>query len=362
MQVMNCFSINAFCCHTIPQMTFPLWTFGLLMISLTGAHELNHFPENFAVAKRNENYTLTCNSKPDDIVTWKLNGDPLEDEENVELNGQNLTVSDIGTPNLGDYSCWRGEEMLSSTYLLLKADEEDTIDSPINCRAKSYDCNFNCTWTGKGYTAVRLGLGHNCSKSSESCQWISISRRLAEGELQFEMSHDLSPYAEESTMLELTAEAIRELSVFRTSKRFYLRDIVKPDSPQIVKCELVNEEVNVTIAPPSTWSAPYSFFSLEHQIEYVLRDDGQTGHSSSTLIPKKISKLRVRSRDSLVLSNWSQWTPWKNVKTGKHRLCRCKKTEKYCCPELSPEVFNDCKEEKRKRKKHANSSWKYYPQ
>ncbi|XP_026043866.1 interleukin-12 subunit beta [Astatotilapia calliptera] len=294
-------------------MTFPVWTFGLLMISLTGAHELNHFPENFAVANRNENYTLTCNSKPDDIVTWKLNGDPLEDEENVELNGQNLTVSDIGTPNLGDYSCWRGEEMLSSTYLLLKADEEDTIDSPINCRAKSYDCNFNCTWTGKGYTAVRLGLGHNCSKSSESCQWISSSRRLAEGELQFEMSHNLSPYAEESTMLELTAEAIREQSVFRTSKRFYLRDIVQPDSPQIVKCELVNEDVNVTIAPPSTWSAPYSFFSLEHQIEYVLRDDGQTGHSSSTLIPKKISKLRVRSRDSLVLSNWSQWTPWKNV-------------------------------------------------
>lgn len=80
-----------------------------------------------AVAKRYENYTLTCNSKPDDIVTWKLNGDPLEDEENVELNGQNLTVSDIDTPNLGDYSCWRGEEMLSSTYLLLKADEEDTI-------------------------------------------------------------------------------------------------------------------------------------------------------------------------------------------------------------------------------------------
>lgn len=65
------------------------------------------------------------------------------------------------------------------------------------------------------------------SKGSKSCQWISSSRRLAEGKLQFEMSHDLSPYAEESTMLELTAEAIRDLSVFRTSKRFYLRDIGK---------------------------------------------------------------------------------------------------------------------------------------
>lgn len=51
--------------------------------------------------------------------------------------------------------------------------------------------------------------------------------------------------------------------------------LVQPDSPQIVKCQLVNEDVNVTIDPPSTWSEPYSFFGLEHEIEYVLRDDGQ---------------------------------------------------------------------------------------
>lgn len=79
------------------------------------------------VAKRDEEYTLTCNSKPDDIVTWKLNGDPLEDDENVKQNGTKLTVLDIDTPSLGNYSCWRGEKMLSSTYLLLKVDEEDTV-------------------------------------------------------------------------------------------------------------------------------------------------------------------------------------------------------------------------------------------
>uniref|UniRef100_A0A3Q0SHE2 Interleukin-12 beta central domain-containing protein n=1 Tax=Amphilophus citrinellus TaxID=61819 RepID=A0A3Q0SHE2_AMPCI len=191
-------------------MNFSVWM--CLMISLTAAHR--EFPENFVVAKRSEQYTLTCNSKAGEAVTWKLGDNSLEDEENVELNGPNLTVLEVDMPSLGKYSCWKGEEMLSSTYLLLEDDEEHDLNSLITCRAKSYDCNFSCTWTSNEYTAVRLGLGQDCGQ-------------FPDGRLQFELSHNLSPYAEESTMLELTAEAISDRSIFRTTKRFYLRDIGK---------------------------------------------------------------------------------------------------------------------------------------
>lgn len=50
---------------------------------------------------------------------------------------------------------------------------------------------------------------------------------------------------------------------------------VQPDSPQIVKCEEVEQGLNVTIDPPSSWSTPHSFFKLEHEIEYVLKDNGE---------------------------------------------------------------------------------------
>lgn len=79
------------------------------------------------------------------------------------------------------------------------------------------------------------------SKSSKSCQWISSSRQLAEGKLQFEMYHDLSPYAEESTMLEVTAEAISDFSIFRTSKRFYLRDIGKLSKTELHRWHSVED-------------------------------------------------------------------------------------------------------------------------
>ncbi|XP_034396434.1 interleukin-12 subunit beta [Cyclopterus lumpus] len=333
--------------------TSSLWLCGLLFAGLT--HGLNHFPESYVVAKRNDlnPVTLTCRSEEaPGAVTWKFRGEAPEDVRQI---GPDLSVSEVDTPMLGEYSCWRGTQMLSSTYLLLEAEEEEESDSlSISCRAKSYDCHFSCDWTHSGQTAVRLGLGHDCSEGRKSCHWVN-GDQLVDGRFHFQLSHSLSPYSEESAMLELTAEAIVDLSVARTTRRFYLRNIVQPDSPQIVRCQEGKENLSVTIEPPSSWSTPHSFFSLEHEIEYVLKDNGETGRSSSVLLPKGISKLRVRSRDSLVLSTWSQWTPWKKVTTGKKNLCKCKNTAKSCCPEL-PHLDNCKKRRKKKRNRGAGQS------
>nr|XP_033476459.1 interleukin-12 subunit beta [Epinephelus lanceolatus] len=338
--------------------TLSLWIYGLLLISLTRAQQLNHFPEGFVGAKWKDSnpVTLTCRTKTNGDVTWKFEGDEMEDDdydEKIQRNGRDLSVSMVENPMLGEYSCWRGSEMLSSTYLLLKKDESN--DFPIKCRAKSYDCNFSCDWTHSTQRAVRLGLGHDCREGRESCHWVS-SVRPVKGKFHFNLSHSLSPYAEETTMLELTAEAITTDSILRGTKSFYLRDIIQPDSPQIVKCQEEEENVNVTIDAPQSWSTPQSFFTLEHQIEYVLRDDGTSGFSSTALIPKGVSKLRARSRDSLVPSNWSQWTPWKNMITGKKNLCKCKNTEKSCCPELPSGYLDNCKK-RREKKKNNDAKW-----
>ncbi|XP_029998436.1 interleukin-12 subunit beta isoform X2 [Sphaeramia orbicularis] len=337
-------------------MTLALWTVGIF-ITFAAAHELNYFPQNFVVISRDqqEPVKLTCGDLSDTDVTWKLNGKDIEDsfEDYLERDGTTLTVTEFDDPLLGEYSCWSGGRNISSTYLLMEAEKNSQTD-PVKCRAKSYDCNFTCTWTLDGYTAVRLRLEHDSCEDATSCQWVGDSTPTPDGTFHFELSHSLSPYAEESTMLVVTAEAIADFFILRTTKRFYLRGIIQPDSPQIVKCEEMPQALNVTIDPPATWSTPHSFFTLEHEIEYISKDNGEHGFSSSTLVPKRISRVRGRSRDSLVDSNWSVWSPWKNVKT-EGNLCACKNTTGHCCPELPPEYFNRCKEKgKKKEKKKGN--------
>ncbi|XP_074525791.1 interleukin-12 subunit beta [Halichoeres trimaculatus] len=297
--------------------TLTLWTFGLLCISLSEIHGLNSFPDNLVVAQRSNGVpvTLTCDTKTGENVIWKLNEEELDvnSEHHFQQVGPNLTVLEVDGPTVGEYSCWRGGVMLSSTYLLLEAEEEVDLDSVFTCRAKSYDCVFSCDWTNRDFELVRFGLGKDCNEGGKSCRWFSSSGQLSDGTLQFKVPHSLSPYAEESNMLELTVEAITDTYIFRRTKEFYLRDIIVPESPQIVKCQEVNQNLMVTIEPPPSWSAPHSFFSLEHEIQYVLQDNGQNGSSFSGLIPKRVGRLRARSRDPLVHSAWSQWTDWKNV-------------------------------------------------
>nr|XP_043882783.1 interleukin-12 subunit beta [Solea senegalensis] len=295
-------------------MTMSLWISGLLLISITGTHGLSRFPENFVVAKMNDAKPVILTCGTEEPVTWKHGDHVLEDygDDIIQHEGQNLSFSDVDSPILGEYSCWAGEKMISSTYLLLEAQEEEDLDSLISCWANSYNCNFTCNWNDTRYS-VRLGLGPECTEGGKSCHWVSSYDRLQGGGFQFVLSHSLSPYAEESTMLELTAQAILNHSIHKIKKMFYLRDIIRPDSPKIVTWQDVGQELKVTIEPPSTWSTPLSFFRLEHEIEYIRKHDGKVGRSLSALIPKGIVKMRVRSRDLLVPLNWSEWTLWKNV-------------------------------------------------
>ncbi|XP_077456776.1 interleukin-12 subunit beta isoform X2 [Stigmatopora argus] len=256
--------------------------------------------------------------------------------KDLDKNDHSLLVKGVGEPSLGEYICWHGGES-ASVYLLLI--DEEKPDSFLSCRAKSYNCKFTCTWSNSSYHVVRLGLGPHCRKGNDLCHWFNGTVNKQDGSLHFELYHSRSPYAEESTMLELTAEATDGYFFFKRTMKFHLRDIIKPDSPHIIQCQELDHSLNVIVKPPLSWSKPHSFFALEHEVEYQSAHDGNFESVKSTSpmqIPKMITKLRVRSRDSLVQSAWSHWTGWTNVKTqiqgGKMKVCKPQEAVICCYP------------------------------
>ncbi|XP_077378445.1 interleukin-12 subunit beta isoform X2 [Festucalex cinctus] len=290
-----------------------MWVFWLLLIRLMGANGLNTFPKRFAAAKKSNTFTLQCGATSNGDVIWTFNDQKLDQKA-----GSNLVLSEVGQPMVGNYTCQSGGESVS-TYLLLQDEDEKEFDDFLTCRAKSYSCTFSCKWNDTNYKLVRLGLGPDCLEGNNLCSWV-----MGDGRLHFELTHPVSPYSEEHDMLVLTAQAITNYTFLQKSKRFYLRDIMKPDHPQIGNCQKENGKLNLLIDPPCTWSTPHSFFPLEHEVQYVRRNDGKIMtvppcsspcHLNLSTRTSKLN-LTVRSRDSLAKSNWSQWADWKIVTCG----------------------------------------------
>ncbi|KAJ7993879.1 hypothetical protein DPEC_G00259270 [Dallia pectoralis] len=278
----------------------------LLCVNLPRAHGVI-FRDIYVRSDKDSSVTLTCPTTSSGALAWKYNNHPLA-LDTARVQDHNLILNTI---SFGEYSCWNGNDILGSVYLL-KEDKAARSDSSISCQAKSYDCIITCIWTNSEFSDVRLGLGYACTHGHENCTWVHQTQD--EGFI-FKLPHSISPYAEETTPLLITAEAINKFTgtYLRKTKRFYLRDIVHPDSPAVVKCQVNGENLKVKVEPPVTWNSPPSYFPLEHQIAYILKDNGEEKRSMELHIPKHVSKIRVRSRDPLVPTSWSQWTPWKNV-------------------------------------------------
>lgn len=80
------------------------------------------------VVQMGEEVTLTCSAKTTEAVTWKFKGDSLKNSLfDYKEDIQNLTLPEVEKAMLGEYSCWRGEKKLSSTYLL---DQDESITKP----------------------------------------------------------------------------------------------------------------------------------------------------------------------------------------------------------------------------------------
>ncbi|KAK7160529.1 hypothetical protein R3I93_008239 [Phoxinus phoxinus] len=294
----------------------------LLCLSIMRISALNFFPEKFKIGEKHTSVTLTCKTTKDS-VTWKREDSfetvDIEESDLEKLSGRKLTVIDLQEDQIGNYTCWSDKGLEDYTYLLLDKSKEATVFK-INCTAETLSCTeqIKCAWTSDEFTAFRL------RNTRDNGNWVSQS---VDG--VFFLPHSTNSYSEESERLLITGEAVSSCCYMKTDYSFYLRDIVKPANPDISICTVQNEGsddqiIELEVMPPSSWPQPHSFFPLKHQVEYQIRHNGELKtkeweEGSKIKVEGHIRKLRARSRDMLLLSQWSEWTSWKNVPDRERR-------------------------------------------
>ncbi|XP_028823286.1 interleukin-12 subunit beta [Denticeps clupeoides] len=300
-------------------MVATVWFSSLLLLLLSPVSPLTSFPDTLE-AGIGGNVTLTCDTDRTlkGPLLWKHSRDgdtwPVEMTDFQVLNEKQLVLLDLEEAMSGEYSCWDGNTLLYHTHLLLN---QTWNDAELHCWAENYGCMFYCSWSGVEYTAIRL------RNERDGGEWVWPSDKGV-----FSVSHSTNQYAEEVWPLRVTLEAINSERILRISKKFYLREIIQPPHPAKVNSKSVGETLLVMVEPPAAWATPTSYYPLEHEIEYQRKDDGQVKKElcckdQDTVrcwkravchVAGRVSRFRVRSRDPLVLSQWSQWSQWKNVK------------------------------------------------
>ncbi|XP_035291475.1 interleukin-12 subunit beta isoform X1 [Anguilla anguilla] len=312
------------------QMYLSPWVSLIVAVCISMVCSLNEFPKKIQVSQKGASVNLTCHTDFQGQVTWKqkLQGKEkiLKESRFVSITGLRLFLHKLDTPDAGEYSCWGEGRKLDHTYLLLEAEEEESYDSDVedeeeedeedqeeerdslSCSTRTYSCSFTCRLSASGFTAARLSF-HRYGQ--QPTQWHYAP--TAQNHFQFTLPLSYSPFAEESAALVVTAEAANSNQYLKKTIQFYLRDIVQPDPPQTVTCERAGNALRVTVQPPVSWAQPVSYFPLEHEIEFINKDNGKTERVTSGVITQKVSRLRARSRDPLTPSAWSEWSPWKNV-------------------------------------------------
>ncbi|KAG1935172.1 interleukin-12 subunit beta [Pimephales promelas] len=289
-----------------------MWFIVLFCLSITRMSALNFFPDKFEIGEKHTSVTLTCKTNKDS-VTWKRDTIEIKESDFEKPSGRSLTLIDLQEDLIGNYTCWSDKGLEDYTYLLLDKSKEDTVFN-INCTAETLSCteHIKCTWTSEEFTAFRL------RNTRDNGNWVS---QPVDG--LFFLPHSTNSYSEESERLLITGEAVSPCCYLKTDYSFYLRDIVKPANPNISICTVKKKGsdeqiVELEVMPPSSWPQPHSFFPLKHQVEYQIRHNGELKtkeweKDSKIEVKGHIRKLRVRSRDMLLLSQWSEWTSWKNV-------------------------------------------------
>ncbi|XP_069486448.1 interleukin-12 subunit beta-like [Ambystoma mexicanum] len=275
------------------------------MQAMRGAWPLNTWPENFISARLNSDVSLECRTDREDII-WKKGGLGI-----AERSPRILSFTRVDQPDAGNYTCWSGDQIVSSVYLFIS---EQDGPSGISCNAASYlDTRLKCTWTHSLMRAphkirAKAERGH-----SDVTPWVDV-HMANDGTVAFQLElSDSCLYGEEDEPITVRLEAINDQTYTSENRTLALRDIIKPSCPENVNVlKLPEGAVQVNWNYPSSWVTPHSYFPLLFHVEQHFHNKSRIiipveGGNGITLT-KKVKAVRLKCRDLFYNSEWSDWT------------------------------------------------------
>ncbi|XP_039536153.1 interleukin-6 receptor subunit alpha isoform X2 [Pimephales promelas] len=242
---------------------------------------------------------------------WTLNGRQVH--VGVERGGI-LRRPHLGLADVGNYSCYRGERLVSTFKISVGVPPERPT---VFCYRKFHTSKVRCDWTSKHpvtprplcYLLLVRGLFGNitrvpCSFSRSRC-WCAFP--MEEGDRALHVAKLCVSNTAGSAMSP-------ELS-------FKLHDIIKPDPPTRVVVKAVEgqkQTLNVSWSYPSSWKDGYYVLhfqlryrpQLAEQYQLVLIDEYSIRQQSLAIndaLPHTPYEVQLRAKDEFD-GVWSEWT------------------------------------------------------
>eukprot|EP00062_Callorhinchus_milii_P021776 gi/632978862/ref/XP_007906151.1/ PREDICTED: interleukin-12 subunit beta-like [Callorhinchus milii] len=261
---------------------------------------------------------LSCDNLSEEVI-WLRDGEAVQGGT-VGASGQ-LIINNADQPDAGNYTCMRNGVVVAHTYLFITEEDKPPIfeSDGVKCISRNFNGMVTCSWKTKSNNSLfRVKYCRRNSTLKSECEpnQVNYSSSGLDYKASF-VDSSFSSYAEEYKPIDFTLEAINRVSYQSIRVPFYIRDIIKPDPPQAIKCTITNCKLNARWEYPAEWPKPHSYFPLTFQISYSpIRNSSknktkiQEGISMEGVQVHKCKavKICIRAKDSFLNSPWSEWS------------------------------------------------------
>ncbi|XP_029940453.1 interleukin-11 receptor subunit alpha [Salarias fasciatus] len=267
------------------------------------------------------NVTLTCGKSQNRLpVVWHLNNSSVLPWHRVTPDGE-LILPQVDRSAQGDYSCYDTEGRLLHTVTLRLGHRPGLLS--ISCRVPNHT-HVRCSWVepAKMYLPVSYNATFKNGAEWRPCVVDAARRHCDVDELAFWQP-----------MHTLIVTAFNDFGSSKTTIRIKLHELLKPDPPESVKVEELEDfpqRLLVSWSFPSSWPVEDAFPLMFH-IRYrpqgsVYWSEIYTEESSFVILDAlagHLHQVQVRARDEVNSeSRWSDWSqlllvkPWEVYATA----------------------------------------------
>ncbi|XP_056425492.1 interleukin-12 subunit beta [Hyla sarda] len=239
--------------------------------------------------------------------------------------GKTLTVRVSERPDAQNYTCMLGNEIIDYTQVVIHEVNQHPIrrilkvKSPISCMIKNYHGHFTCSWNGTSEPNIEFFFEAFDKNSDSPLTCGNIEKHNTEGNAIPSYTvhcHDAHTcHYSEDPSIDVELHVLTKTMYEHHTKSFTLRNIIKPDPPQDLRLENINNDLYLHWNYPKTWCNSHSFYGLVFNIKVERKSPNEeenylnVDNTSLFLGHNEVTQFCVQARDMYhVNSSWSNWS------------------------------------------------------